>query len=840
MMIAQDYFQSYQPYFWQWEDNTEVLAIPGGNTITYRNLVKETLISLAPQGIPPFGSLLLAVIATNPNAKEAVQQVERILKPYQTAQYDIISNTLSFLTRLSLVPQNYKIGNNRFLLFQTIFQNCHNCLSIKGSQEISKEDFQRKDFIKAISTPEKNVELLIVKDLRAFALLNQKFRSVDEIVTKMAGLPPLPEEDLQLPDEPITPSTQKDFVEELIDNPSTFQVGALIRQLWSGLQIPVHSSLPSQQPLGGISDITNKGDFDKLLISEFANEDLVFLSRLANNEALYLHREIPPSHPEQKRIFLIDTSIKNWGTPKLVAFATALAVARHPKTTISSIAYAVGNSYVPVGLESLPHIMEGLLQLNGSLHGAKGLEAFLEQHPVQSQDEIFWISSVEAKNHPVMAKTLHENRNRLAYCIFTDAAGSLDIYKNQRTGRKHLQTLRFPLDELWKKPKKEIVPAAMPKPAGFPILFRTPSAFKKIFYTHTGNLLVATPDKMLLKRYHTDTKTKGWELLHESLPFGFSNSEIGVNRDGEYIMLLFNSNVKEGVLFNLTTQKTVKFQLTNWRASTFASFVFSESTCLFYHKTMHHCWSIDLEGKVTQVGLPIIDLWKTHAEQQEEAKKQIYDSNSVLKNIPQLYINEVNNLVFNKHELHLQQGQHVKLDFTNFQKRIIEAERTSPALFTFSDGSQVEINPTGMAILRSSNPSIPVIYIPTVLDASLGVATPLEFAGNEYYYKDATCEVKLLSAGNNKLKVIKTIKDQTQQGLRECKEIADTAPSTISLNMNELKAYQLKKDLELDGAQVEVKTLKQGISLIKIHAATFYRQYIEAFVKHIQTHGTHA
>ena len=89
-------------------------------------------------------------------------------------------------------------------------------------------------------------------------------------------------------------NTQKDYIDELIDNPKTFHSGSLVRRIWSGLNIPFQSVLPSKQPLGGISDLTNKGDFDKLLISEFANDDLVFLSRIANNEALYIQREIPP------------------------------------------------------------------------------------------------------------------------------------------------------------------------------------------------------------------------------------------------------------------------------------------------------------------------------------------------------------------------------------------------------------------------------------------------------------------------------------------------------------------------------------------------------------------
>jgi preprotein translocase subunit SecB len=47
-----------------------------------------------------------------------------------------------------------------------------------------------------------------------------------------------------------------------------------------------------EQPIGGISDMTNKGDFNRMLL-EFANEDEVFMNRVANNEALYIQRNTP-------------------------------------------------------------------------------------------------------------------------------------------------------------------------------------------------------------------------------------------------------------------------------------------------------------------------------------------------------------------------------------------------------------------------------------------------------------------------------------------------------------------------------------------------------------------
>jgi hypothetical protein len=54
---------------------------------------------------------------------------------------------------------------------------------------------------------------------------------------------------------------------------------------------PLHHNM--LQPIVRNFDLTNKGDFDKLLLSEFAQDDDVFMSRMPNNEAL-IFNEVPP------------------------------------------------------------------------------------------------------------------------------------------------------------------------------------------------------------------------------------------------------------------------------------------------------------------------------------------------------------------------------------------------------------------------------------------------------------------------------------------------------------------------------------------------------------------
>ncbi len=66
-------------------------------------------------------------------------------------------------------------------------------------------------------------------------------------------------------------------------------------------------------------------------------------------------------------------------------------------------------------------------------------------------------------------------------------------------------------------------------------------------------------------------------------------------------------------------------------------------------------------------------------------------------------------------------------------------------------------------------------------------------------------DVILKSAGGEKLKVVKLVKDLTGLGLKEAKEIVDSAPKALKEGVGKDEAEALKKDLEAIGAEVELK-----------------------------------
>ena len=65
--------------------------------------------------------------------------------------------------------------------------------------------------------------------------------------------------------------------------------------------------------------------------------------------------------------------------------------------------------------------------------------------------------------------------------------------------------------------------------------------------------------------------------------------------------------------------------------------------------------------------------------------------------------------------------------------------------------------------------------------------------------------VVLKEAGASKLGVVKAVKELTGLGLKEAKDIVDSAPANIKEGVTKAEAEGLKKSLEEAGAEVEIK-----------------------------------
>ncbi len=66
-------------------------------------------------------------------------------------------------------------------------------------------------------------------------------------------------------------------------------------------------------------------------------------------------------------------------------------------------------------------------------------------------------------------------------------------------------------------------------------------------------------------------------------------------------------------------------------------------------------------------------------------------------------------------------------------------------------------------------------------------------------------DVVLTSSGSSKINVIKVVRTITSLGLKEAKELVDSAPKAIKEGVAKVEAEELKGQLEEAGASVELK-----------------------------------
>ena len=78
-------------------------------------------------------------------------------------------------------------------------------------------------------------------------------------------------------------------------------------------------------------------------------------------------------------------------------------------------------------------------------------------------------------------------------------------------------------------------------------------------------------------------------------------------------------------------------------------------------------------------------------------------------------------------------------------------------------------------------------------------------AGGEAAAEKTSFNVVLKEAGDQKIKVIKVVRDATGLGLKEAKELVDGAPKTVKENVSKEEAEDLKAKFTEVGAVIELQ-----------------------------------
>ena len=91
------------------------------------------------------------------------------------------------------------------------------------------------------------------------------------------------------------------------------------------------------------------------------------------------------------------------------------------------------------------------------------------------------------------------------------------------------------------------------------------------------------------------------------------------------------------------------------------------------------------------------------------------------------------------------------------------------------------------------------------VSAAAGVVVAAAADGGAAAEEKDEFDVELVSAGASKVKVIKVVREVTGLGLKEAKDLVDSAPKVLKEGVSKAEAEELKAKLEAEGAEVNMK-----------------------------------
>lgn len=772
-MELKAYFQSYENYFWEWKTDEDIpgdsgyndnnlISVPGVGAIAYRPYIMEILKELQPIGWAPFGALLMVLYAMQDGYTDFAGPLRKTAQFYSTGNFEFnAEKEIEFLEKIKALPKVYKQKQNRIILLQTLFKDSHNRISASNAEANLKIYYKRPQQLAASAEKQHAGPSVLNKDLSAIDL-NEKFPTIQSIIDAMKGLVDEPELNDEIAQEEPTADTNKDFIKELIEKPKTFQVGSLIKRIWSGLRIPMRHLSPGEQPIGGISDMTNKGDFHRMLLSEFANEDEVFMNRVANNEALYIQREIPPEENIFERVILIDTSLRNWGTPKVLAFASAIAVIKHPKAHSECKVFALGQTGVPITLNKVEEVIENLNHVSPVLEVSEALEKFFNEENTQKDIEVFFITHQDNITDEKVQKVIYQNRDRLKFLVTTSSDGEINFYKHDKGARKHIQKIKLPLQELWANPPKQKTSTInlngkkTDLPLNYPILFPTP-VNKITQFLYEGEFFILSSKKQLLKTYLSDNyydrhsydyyKTyHGCEVLIEDIsvkPAG--KFALAKNKQQHFILCQYQPNKKLVSKLNLNTKEYSEQNVTRLNIPETYELIYFGKNFYLHEFANPLLYKINIEGNISLETISGKDkeIDKNTTKAEAEAAKLKQSGLKIINNFNRIGINVNGDLVISGHRLYSASENTLNFSKNRFDIKVFAEQNKNK--FTFPDGSEIITDSRGMLIFRSSNKSIEEFFIPSTANGFLSLATYTEFGGSEYYLPEhALLKVKTM------------------------------------------------------------------------------------------------
>jgi hypothetical protein len=736
------YFRPPIHYFWKWAEKGEVIEWEGGPTICFRDELMTILSGLASRdiSIPSLGTLLLMLAACQDNwegdlgGRDALREfVQNSLSSPDNGRRSHLEAIIRGMDTIHALPRELRSGNKKLHLVQEILRSADNPVPADQARLILAE-FGTGRLDALIFRP---VNASAVKQFQAdssrFVLAISGYRNEDQLQMKLkTGNSEVPK-----PAEVVLPEGD-DLLEKLSEDPGTAGVARLAQRLLAVLHIPLHARGTGDQAFGGVSDITNRGNFDRLLLSELANDDMLLTARLVNQEALYLRREEPPAHPDRPRTVLIDTTLKMWGLPRVFALSAALACAQQKKHRAGFLAYALGGKeYRQIDINSQAGVVSALEQLDPSLACDQALKSFLHAAPTNRPSEIILIVAKEWAQEGRLASLSTGSRQTVRYLITVDRQGELQFMDWGQGNRKLLSTCRLDLQELLTATVKPARP--IPNDPTLPAFIRQskpPLYFPTIginlkkresYYTFNSEMVAITDNQRVL--YCSGRNTGAMEML----PFIESGTYcFGSDGSGNFFITVHDTKKDLLKFYRLDMQeerveeKDFSHQIKEVRSVIFKELFFWMSSANGYASIDCSTGKLTVNQKYDQRFSQIYQEQLSQNKFNPQLKKLINNGYTVLFRVNSIFVTDFGEFSLDHHRIRLTNNSirisEDRKQMADTQYAKVEPDQPLPdnpnvrmSKARWSNGSTAVLDSRGFVHLRSANPSIPEITLVLVI-----------------------------------------------------------------------------------------------------------------------------
>lgn len=749
------FFRASRHYFWCWAEEGDIVEWQNGDTLCYRDDLSNLLSAVAEEGLPPLGTVLLLLGACQERSLHIAEQsladcIKKMATEVQMREtlMDFKTQAFEFLELIQSLPANLRKGNNRVHLLNTLTKRIPNKIPAPKAQDIV-----------ATLTNGRWDSLFIRNNLRVhIKTITTDLENLCYLYSWIPGkedLEHLLETGVKKPPPPIPIEEEKapiDLLAILAEDPRTLGLSRLTKRLLAAFHIPMRTTGASDLPLGGVADITNRGDFDRLLISELAQDQDVLSARLVNNEALYLRREEPPNQTIRNRIVLIDQTIRMWGIPRVFSISAALALEQKKKGIAEQSVYGLaGSTATKLDLNTQKGVLSALKQLHPHLHCGEALEDIQQSLYEQGyQREMVLITEEEAFHQAAFQAHFNRVKYNISFVLLVSRTGDFWFYQYQKSNRKLLSQAQVDLNKLlFARSTKPILSPKRPGKLPYALRLETfPLGFPALQFNYKREYTFMIPDEKGVLCITPDHRAllwggRAWEagdaakeiLTH----IEYGDYHFGYESPSTIFILVRQANSIQLYTLKLEEDAVQKHTITLDTINSFFNVVYQDG--LFKLFNYNEDYQIDpVAGRLEKLDLPYQQkgIFKGLIMQANQYKhsatliKPMTNSGySILTRIKRIYINESENLCLNNWQITLEQQalrlEKVEPKLAGFQaprlsqgKRLVQENPN--ILFgvkEWQDGSKAFVDSRGFLHLKSSDPKIPEICLVIAINIPL-------------------------------------------------------------------------------------------------------------------------